>query len=453
VLETPDVHSTQLATPLGGRQTLSALGKRKLELVEDELSSEITMSTASKTRRLSSAVKQLPSPANVEEDELGEEDSEIQLLGQRSVAASSRSVRNNRATRSVSASELPDTPSIVSRKTHQTKRKDAASPRAFQEITNEETAALDTTETDIEYDNTQSNLFVSEGPVSLEGNDTTIGNDPLPMNDNDTTMSDDLSLRNDEDDARRRMPPPPKPVSKRKPSNVQPKRKRYGGPMLEITVYRRTKDPTNTLDIKNGNTLPSVNAADILSQVVAELGNSNLEALKAKQSRGSSQFQRAVRRRQATIKTFMARVDDCLFDMSNAQNAVYAVSSKLQRIKREQGNLRAELMKLKKERDEVNFNIDSVREKHAQRAKENDEQNGLLRQLHDLDIAIQRGRLKAAEQAAESDDEDNEPVLNGNQLLADVARFVGDGGFMKSVQMWNEFLEKSSDVLQNAAAT
>jgi hypothetical protein len=269
-------------------------------------------------------------------------------------------------------------------------------------------------------------------------------------------MEDDLSLtRADEDLAREQMPPPPKPRKRRSdnPVPTQP-RKRYTGKPIEIKVYRRTKDPNQDPSSHAPTVLPPINAVDVLSQIVSEIGARHLESVKAKQSRGTAQHQRAARRRMSTIQAFLARLDDALFDVSCAQNAAHVTQSKLQKAKREQGNLRAELMRLKRERDDVCLRIDGVRETHARRAAENDERNGLLTRLHDVDVAVQRGRLRAREAGEEEEEEEEEegPLEDGNQLLEDVARFVGSGGgFVGSVRRWNAFLEKSSDVLQAGA--
>jgi hypothetical protein len=207
---------------------------------------------------------------------------------------------------------------------------------------------------------------------------------------------------------------------------------------VAVTVYRRSKKPSVDTDPLGAMSIPIVNAADVLAQILNEMGNKYISKVAEKTSK--KQFESLLR---YPLVSFMSNVQDLLFDVSTAQNSVYAMIGRLRSLKREQAELRAELMRSRRQREDIKLEIDQVRLHHASQVRQQEEENALHSMLYDLNMAIQRGRDRTGDMAEEEVEIDDDELL-----LHDVQQLLGNEGMIGSVRGWNSLLEMASVVLQ-----
>jgi hypothetical protein len=207
---------------------------------------------------------------------------------------------------------------------------------------------------------------------------------------------------------------------------------------VAVTVYRRSKKPSVDTDPLGAMSIPAVNAADVLAQILTEMGNKYISKITEQTSK--KEFESLLR---YPLVSFMSNVQDLLFDLSTTQNSVFALTGRLRSLKREQTELRAELMRTKKDREDVKLEIDSVRSNHVNRVKEEKEEHDLLNMLNDLDVAIQRGRDRTREILVEDLD-----VNDDDLLLHDVQQLLDGGGLIGNIREWNSRLEVASGAFQ-----
>jgi hypothetical protein len=207
---------------------------------------------------------------------------------------------------------------------------------------------------------------------------------------------------------------------------------------VAVTVYRRSKKPSVDTDPLGAMSIPIVNAADVLAQILNEMGNKYISKVAEKTSK--KEFESRLR---YPLVSFMSNVQDLLFDISTTQNSVYAMSGRLRSLKREQAELRAELMRSKRQREDIRLELDQVRLLHAAQVRQEEEENALHSMLYDLKMAIQRGRDRTRNVAEEDLEIDDDELL-----LHDVQQYLDDGGLVGNIRGWNSLLEKASVILQ-----
>lgn len=99
-------------------------------------------------------------------------------------------------------------------------------------------------------------------------------------------------------------------------------------------------------------------------------------------------------------------------------------------------------MSLRREREKIALRTDEVRRSHAKASKAAQEDNDLNTMLHDIELAVQRGR---AQQDNDSDDGDR--GANGlDVLIHDVAATVSSAngpGLLDQVKRFNAYLERA----------
>jgi hypothetical protein len=227
--------------------------------------------------------------------------------------------------------------------------------------------------------------------------------------------------------------PQSKPSSNRtQASNIRKRNPTNTGNMVDVTVYRRSRRPQADTDPLGATQIPSLNPADVLAQITSEMSSTYIA--------GSTT---ASARQRRLLLAFENTLHDALFDISAAQNAVHALTGRLRKVKRENGDIRAELLRVKAEREEIGRRMDSVRSKHSQRVQAEEDRRHLVEGVHDLDIALQRGRESMRETGSAVDGFDGSP---GDLLIATV-QLVQNKGLVGAVRDMNAFLNGAADLL------
>lgn len=128
----------------------------------------------------------------------------------------------------------------------------------------------------------------------------------------------------------------------------------------------------------------------------------------------------------------------------------FALSTRLKHANKERIALREELLDLRRERETIALRTDEIRRSHAKASKAAQEDNDLNTMLHDIELAVQRGR-------AQQDNGSDEGNRNGNGLevlIQDVVATVSSAkgpGLLDRVKGFNAYLERAVSAM-NARA-
>ncbi|QSS62860.1 AT hook domain-containing protein [Histoplasma capsulatum] len=191
-----------------------------------------------------------------------------------------------------------------------------------------------------------------------------------------------------------------------------------------------------------------VNPADVLGQICRE----TLEKTISKLAEGIEQESNSARRvewtrKRKTVELFGVELEQRLFDMSELLDSNFVLSARLKREKRDIAFLRNRLVELRKEREDVALRIDEVRRKYTEDEHVKTEHDNLNNSLHNLQLAIDRGRKVDDEPVAH-------PVIGLEFLLRTVAHDVSStapgshGGILHHVKSFNNELERTATLLE-----
>ncbi|PGH11849.1 hypothetical protein AJ79_04646 [Helicocarpus griseus UAMH5409] len=212
-----------------------------------------------------------------------------------------------------------------------------------------------------------------------------------------------------------------------------------------------TNDPTQPTSHKHP-ARTGVNPADVLSQICHETLEKTLSTLETGISRESNSARRAewTRKRKA-VELFGAELEQRLFEISEVLEGNFVLHAQLKREKREVAALRARLMEVRRERGAVEERIEEVRRRFGEEEGERREHDTLNNSLHDLQLAIDRGRR------VDDGDEQNasaNPAVGLEFMLRAVAQDVSSsapgaqgGGLLDRVRRFNEQLERAAELL------
>jgi hypothetical protein len=224
--------------------------------------------------------------------------------------------------------------------------------------------------------------------------------------------------------------------TKARPARKKPRQESDSGAGFAITVYRRSKKASSGTDHLAGIALPKFTPSDVLAQVVDELCTALIERKKAKSG--------ATSRDLLPLMNYKNAINEVLFDISVAQDSVFALQARLRKAKREQSERRAELMHIKRERHELTLRMDSVRSEHLMNSREEEERRDLLNDIDDFRRSVRRHREKAQEK--DEDEIDDGPEDLGH-LLGEVRAAVNNGGLLHSVVDFNHVMTRALESL------
>jgi septal ring factor EnvC (AmiA/AmiB activator) len=228
---------------------------------------------------------------------------------------------------------------------------------------------------------------------------------------------------------------------KQKRSSHQPSRtKARGGPTIPVTIYRRTKLPDDDPLGIDPDPIPSLNAADVLSQISTEIINAYISTVpaSARRSTGSqskSSTKKALRYQMQALQQFRDNLADALRTITFAQHSFYSFNSDVRRAKKQKRELREELMARRREREEIEIEIDRVRGEHLAAEREDERQRKLAEDIQGIEEAVKRGRERAV---------DDGPQGAIASAAEDIANRLG---VLNRVRQFNAFLATAAEAL------
>ncbi|KAF2436957.1 hypothetical protein EJ08DRAFT_728652 [Tothia fuscella] len=229
---------------------------------------------------------------------------------------------------------------------------------------------------------------------------------------------------------------------------------------IPITVYRRTKPQDIDDDPFGADPTPSLNPADVLAQISSELTNAYIETYTTSsqqpvatsshsQNQNQTQASKKTRKRQINaLISFRDSLQDSLFDLTVAQNTTYILSMRVRKGMKEKRHLREELMARRREREEVELEIDRIQCARKITLDEKTRHETLVQSLFDIENAVTKGREKARRERRSG-----EGVVLGVDMLAEsVFEGLGENsGILQRVRDWNGVLEEAAVAIEGRA--
>ncbi|OBT73009.1 hypothetical protein VF21_07852 [Pseudogymnoascus sp. 05NY08] len=250
---------------------------------------------------------------------------------------------------------------------------------------------------------------------------------------------------------RGRSGPPTKasPAKQRAPKTRKPTgAKRRGA--VPVTAYRMTRHDSDSGDDILNRAIPfasrsGVNAVDVLAQACDEFSGSAVDALgRGLEGAGSSAERREYRTKLLAVEAFAEEARWKLMELTISLDAEYAMRKRVRAVVKEKGELRAELMRLRAEREQVALKMDAARIQHEEEGKDNETLVSLSTTLHDVALAASLGRDTAS---GDSLAEPPLPVVI-NEVAAMASSKSREGGLLKRLKDFNGFLERVAGAVE-----
>ncbi|KAL2260719.1 hypothetical protein VTK26DRAFT_5201 [Humicola hyalothermophila] len=265
----------------------------------------------------------------------------------------------------------------------------------------------------------------------------------------------------------------PKPVPTSKPKQKRQRREKKSqvasdedgegeSGTVSVTVQRFTKpqagdradgkEPVD--DILQGD-IPfanrgGVNAVDVLSKLCEELIEAYMNKLEERLSTDEdAASKREHRTMYRALEAFQEELRTRLLEHTIALDTLHALRKRVRAAQKQKLALRDEILRVRAERDQVALRMDAVRIAHEAESKQALRHISLSSAMHDIDLAVERGRAAPDLTPAEQKKAD---LANLELLISRVAdqactRSEG-GGTLKQIKEFNAFLERAAAALE-----
>jgi hypothetical protein len=244
--------------------------------------------------------------------------------------------------------------------------------------------------------------------------------------------------------------PTPKPIAKRTLSKEvqraehasdKPPRKRQKalGPKLSISVMRM-----------NGYGVRGITVADTTRTILEETIDHRLSKMLEKMQTASGSSSRKELRSEVNLAlSFKESLNEKLLDLQDANDVLTTNLKKLRVFKRQNAELRKDILALQNSRQEIAIEHDDVQAEFQRKKARFDSTNTLSSNMFDIENAIQNGRKKAKQEGREHEG----PDVPLSMLLETVSRDVGSigGGLLANVKSFNSTLERAAGWLEGRA--
>ncbi|KAK2743160.1 at hook motif protein [Colletotrichum kahawae] len=260
----------------------------------------------------------------------------------------------------------------------------------------------------------------------------------------------------------------PKAASKTKsPPKAAPKRRKKkdsdapgGDETVAIPVQRFTTKKTQAegddddADILNSD-IPftsrgGVNTVDVLTTMCEEVLGTSLETLKEGMRNAEDAATKKERRVQMrALEAYREELRNRFLQHTILLDTLHNLRKRVRSVQKERITLRDEIMRIRAERDQVAIRKDSVRIKHDKVKEEALNQLSLSSQMHDIDLAVERGRAAPELGPAEKKTAELANLEILISRITDQACTQSDtGGTLKQIKDFNAFLERAAVALE-----
>ncbi|TID06550.1 hypothetical protein CH35J_001211 [Colletotrichum higginsianum] len=256
----------------------------------------------------------------------------------------------------------------------------------------------------------------------------------------------------------------PKASSKAKHSPTKRKRKQ-GADGTEESITIPIQRFTKRLPVAEGNDddadvlnldIPfaargGVNTVDVLTQMCDEIIEASLDTLKEGVRNATDKATK--REHQVQLRALEAYQEELrtrLLQHTILLDALHSLRKRVRSVQKERIALRDEIMQIRAEREQVALRKDAVRIKHEKATQEALSQLSLSSQMHDIDLAVERGRAASELGPAEKKTAElaNLEILI-SRITDQACTQSGAGGSLKQIKDFNAFLERAAVALES----
>jgi hypothetical protein len=235
--------------------------------------------------------------------------------------------------------------------------------------------------------------------------------------------------------------PSPKQIQHVRPTTEKPPRKRqkFLGPKRAISVMR----------IK-GSAVQGITVADTTRTIIEETIDHRLSRMAEKLQASQDSGHRKELRSEINLSlSFKESLNEKLLDLQDANDLLSTNFKKTKLLKRDNVELRREILSLQDNRQEIAIEQDNVQARYDAERAEAEVRNTLSDNMFEIEAAIKNGREKARKEGRE----DEGPQISLGTLLETVGNDVGSlgGGLFANVKRLNGLLERAAGWLEGRA--
>ncbi|RKK18277.1 hypothetical protein BFJ68_g9278 [Fusarium oxysporum] len=250
----------------------------------------------------------------------------------------------------------------------------------------------------------------------------------------------------------------PLPKQVRRTKQAAKERRVSDGSAIEVTVQRfvnvkkfiKGDDEEDQLAVDLPFTTTGVTAVDVFAQACLEVIDGTVaKFFETLQNTEEKDKKKECRIKIRALEAYKEELTSRLLQLSIHLMDWQSLRKRVRLVQREKLSLREEILRLKAEREQVALKMDAVRIKHEEDTKESKYRLDTSAIMHDIDMAVERGRDAPELSRAQEKKAD----LANLELL--VARITDEasssssaGGMLQQVKNFNAFLERAAIALE-----
>ena len=235
--------------------------------------------------------------------------------------------------------------------------------------------------------------------------------------------------------------PSPEQMQRVKSTTEKPPRKRqkFEGPKHAISIMR----------IK-GSTVRGITVADTTRTILEGTIDQRLSRMAEKLQSSQDSARRKELRTEINLSlSFKESLNEKLLDLQDANDLLSANFKKTKLLKRDNAELRKEILSLQDSRQEIAIEHDNIQARYDAEKAEAEARNTLSDNMFEIEAAIKNGRDKARKEGRENEG----PQIPLGMLLETVGNDVASrgGGLLANIKGLNRLLERAAGWLEGRA--
>ncbi|KAF5623074.1 hypothetical protein F52700_10387 [Fusarium sp. NRRL 52700] len=250
----------------------------------------------------------------------------------------------------------------------------------------------------------------------------------------------------------------PLPKQVRRTKQAAKERRVSDGSVIEVTVQRfvnvknfiKGDDEEDHLAADLPFTTTGVTAVDVFAQACLEVIDGTVARLfEALQNTEEKDKKKECRIKIRALEAYKEELTSRLLQLSIHLMDWQSLRKRVRLVQREKLSLREEILRLKAEREQVALKMDAVRIKHEEDTKESKYRLDASAIMHDIDMAIERGRDAPELSRAQEKKADLANLeLLVSRITDEASSSSSAGGMLQQVKNFNAFLERAAIALE-----
>lgn len=248
--------------------------------------------------------------------------------------------------------------------------------------------------------------------------------------------------------------PEPQPTTRPAQKRPSPQRKQQINPTSEKAPSKRHKllGPKRAISVMRikGSTVRGITVADTTRTILEDTIDHRLSRMVERLQTSQDSAQRKELRSEINMSlSFKESLNEKLLDLQDANDVLSSNFKKMKIFKRDNAELRKDILALQNSRQETALEHDDVQAELDDEKSKVDARNKLSEDMFAIEAAIQEGRTKARQQGRENEG----PQIPLDMLLGMVGRDVGSfgGSLLSNIKNFNGALERAAGWLEGRA--